>query len=184
MPGTVYKQLFDVAVDQHGYLTTAQARAEGIRGGTLAMMAKRGSIERVSHGLYRLIHFPFAERAAYMEASLWPAGTRGIISHDSALSLYEISDVNPSVIHITLPGVFRVRRSLPGRLVIHHADLQDEEVDWLDAVPVTTVERTIRDCSAAHLGPELIRQAMDDARRNGLLTTRAAEALRTELLSV
>jgi len=183
MAGAVYARLFGLAVDQHGYLTAAQARAEGIRVGTLAMMANRGTIERVSHGVYRLVQFPFAERGAYMEASLWPAGTRGIISHESALALYEISDVNPPVIHITLPGVFRVRRSVPDHLVVHHADLKDEEIDRVDAVPVTTVERAIRDCSAAHLGPELIRQAIDDAQRNGLLTTRAAEALRIQLLS-
>jgi predicted transcriptional regulator of viral defense system len=183
MPGSVYRQLFDLAVDQHGYLTTAQARAEGVRARTLAMMAQRGTIERVSQGLYRLIHFPLGDRAAYMEASLWPVGTRGIISHESALALYEISDVNPSKIHITVPGVFRVRRSLPAHLVVHHAELKDDEVDWVDAVPVTTVQRTILDCSAAHLGPEIIRQAIDDGQRNGLLTTRAAEALRLQLLS-
>ncbi|HEY0037561.1 MAG TPA: type IV toxin-antitoxin system AbiEi family antitoxin domain-containing protein [Longimicrobium sp.] len=183
MPGSVYNRLFEIAADQHGYLTTAQARAEGIRPGTLTAMARRGTIERVSHGVYRLVQFPFREGAAYMEASLWPVGVRGVISHESALALYEISDVNPSKIHVTVPGVFRVRRRTPDHLVIHHADLRDDEIDRVDSVAVTTAERTIRDCSAAQLGPEIVRQAIGDAQRNGLLTARAADALRSRLLS-
>lgn len=182
MPGNAYRRLFDLAAGQQGYVTTAQARAEGIRPGTLAMMASRGAIERVSHGLYRLRHFPLAAGASYMEASLWPAGVRGVISHVSALALYEISDVNPSKIHVTVPGVFRVRRRVPDHLVIHHADLKESEIDLVDAVPVTTPERTILDCGAAHLGPELIRQAIDDGERNGLLSRRTAEVLRSRLL--
>jgi hypothetical protein len=31
----------------------------------------------------------------YMEATPWPGG-RGVISHDTALAMYELSDVNPS----------------------------------------------------------------------------------------
>lgn len=183
MPGSVYARLFDLAVDQRGYVTTAQARTKEIRPGTLAMMASRGTVERVSHGVYRLVQFPMAAGAEYMEASLWPAGVRGVISHESALALYEISDVNPSKIHITVPGVFRVRRRVPGHLAVHRADLRDDEVDWVDAVPVTTPERTILDCGAAHLGPKLVRQAIDDGERRGLLSPRAAAALRQRLLS-
>jgi predicted transcriptional regulator of viral defense system len=182
MPGNAYRRLFDLAADQQGYIRTAQARAEGIRPGTLAMMATRGTLERVSHGLYRLTHFPMAAGASYMEASLWPAGVRGVISHESALALYEISDVNPSKIHVTVPGVFRVRRRVPEHLVIHYADLKEEEIELVNAVPVTTPERTILDCGAAHLGPELIRQAIVDGERNGLLSRWTAEVLRSRLL--
>ena len=181
MSGSVYAQLFEAAVDQRGYVTTAQARAEGIRPGTLAMMASRGTIERVSHGVYRLVQFPVAPHASYMEASLWPAGVRGVISHESALALYEISDVNPSKIHITVPGVFRIRRRIPAHLAVHHAELRADEIEWLDGIPVTTPERTILDCSAAHLGPRLVRQAISDGERAGLLSARTAASLRHRL---
>ena len=115
--------------------------------------------------------------------SISPAGVRGVISHESALALHQISDVNPSKIHITVPGVFRVRRRIPDHLVVHHAELREEEVEWAGSIPVTTPERTILDCSAAHLGPELIRQAIDDGEQNGLLRSRTAAALRRELLT-
>lgn len=182
MAGSVYAHLFDLAVGQHGYLTAAQARAEGIRAGTLVMMANRGTVERVSHGVYRLVQFPVSAKSSYIEASFWPAGVRGVISHESALAIHEISDVNPSKIHITVPGVFRVRRRIPGHLAVHHAELRDDEVEWVDAVPVTTPERAILDCAAAHLGPELIRQAIEDAERTGLLLSRTADSLRSRLL--
>jgi hypothetical protein len=47
---------------------------------------------------------------------------------------------------------------------------------------VTTPERTIRDCHAAHLGPALVRQAIHDGRRTGYLRAAQARSLESELL--
>ncbi len=38
-----------------------------------------------------------------MEATLWPRGAHGALSHETALDLYGLSDVNPAKIHITVP---------------------------------------------------------------------------------
>ena len=44
-----------------------------------------------------------------MEAVLW-TGRRGALSHETALDLFELSDVNPSAIHLTVPRAFRTRK--------------------------------------------------------------------------
>jgi predicted transcriptional regulator of viral defense system len=182
MPGRAYHSLFEIAADQHGYFTAAQARESGIRPGTVVMMEQRRSVERVARGVYRLVHFPLAKNSLYMEATLWPAGIRGVISHESALVLHELSDVNPTKVHLTVPRAFRVRRDVPAYLALHSMDLRDGEVELVDGIPTTTPERTIRDCHAARLGPALIRQAIDDGRRSGALPSRTADALERDLL--
>lgn len=181
MAGEAYNTIFEVAADQFGYVTACQAREAGVSSMALVMMARRQTIERVSHGVYRLVQFPADPRAEYMEATLWPSGVRGIISHESALALYGISDSNPSRIHITIPPGHRVRRCPPGRLRLHLADVPSEDVDLFEGIPVTRVERTIRDCLAAHVGGDILEQAVDDAERQGLLTPRDAARIRGEL---
>lgn len=182
MPGDAYKTVMEIAADQFGYVTTAQAGKRGVTDNALRMMATRGTVERVSWGLYRVPTFPPSLYAEYMEASLWPAGVRGVISHQSALALRGLSDVSPSAIHITVPKDFRIRREIPGRLVVRNSDLRDEEVTLFEGIPATTVARTIEDCYRAHLGPALLRQALDDAEREGFLSPREAADLRDRIL--
>jgi predicted transcriptional regulator of viral defense system len=118
-----------------------------------------------------------------MEASLWPAGVRGVISHQSALELRELSDVSPSAIHITVPDDFRIRREVPVPLVVYHADLTDDDVTFFEGIPCTSVARTIEDCHRAHVGPALLRQALDDAEREGFLSPAEAADLRERVLA-
>jgi predicted transcriptional regulator of viral defense system len=181
MPTSAYRALYDIAEDQMGYITTAQAGAAGVSPMALVMMTKRRTLERVSRGVYRLIAFPTQPLAQYMQATLWPHGRRGVLSHETALSLHELSDVDPAKVHITVPAYFRVQRAIPGYLVVHRGELPPGEVTRLEGMPITTPARTIRDCIQAHLGPALITQAIDEARRAGMLDTVAAEALDREL---
>jgi len=178
MPGREYEKATELAADQHGYLTTAQALELGISRDTLRKMAKRGALERVSWGVYRVPTFPLSPLGQYMEACLWPAGPVGVISHQSALAIRDISDVNPAKVHITLPRNFRVRREVPKHLAIHNAELSEDEIDLVDGIPTTTVRRTVIDCHRANLGPTLLRQAINEAVREGHLESAEAEDLR------
>ncbi len=181
MSGEAYNRIYEIAADQHGYVTTRQAREAGVSTMALVMMERRQTIERVSFGVYQLVQFPVSPLAEYMEASLWPAGVVGIISHESALALYGISDSNPDRIHLTVPPGHRIRRRPPSRLRLHVADVHHNDVDLFDGIPVTRVERTIRDCLAAHVGGEILEQAISDAEREGFLSSRDAERIRGEL---
>ena len=182
MAGKSYKEIQDIAADQFGYVTTSQARERDVGDDALRKMAARGTLERVSWGVYRDPTFPPSPHAEYMEASLWPAGVRGVISHQSSLALCGLSDVSPSAIHITVPGDFRIRRIIPAHLAVHHANLRDEEVTLFESIPTTTLRKTIEDCHRAHIGPALLRQALEDAKREGFLSPSEAAALRKQVL--
>lgn len=152
------------------------------------MMARRGTVKRVNHGVYRVEAIPPHPRDQYVAAVLWPRGgaefpiradvraglaphqvVTAVLSHMTALELHDLSDVNPDKIHLTVPSPLRIRRSVPKLYVLHHASLTAEEITSVDGLPVTTIARTITDCAEAHLGPALLGQAIDQARVRGLL---------------
>lgn len=182
MPGAKYGAIFDVGADQYGYLTVEQARAAGVRAATLHAMARRGTLQHVSSGLYRISAISPSARSEFMEASLWPRGPQGVLSHESALVLHDLSDVNPARIHITVPRTHRILRGVPSLYVVHRADLAPHEVEHVDGIPVTSPARTLRDCHAAHLGSALVRQAMEDGLRRGLIRPAEAGRLASDLL--
>jgi predicted transcriptional regulator of viral defense system len=183
MPGATYNTIYELAADQSGYFTTTQAREAGVAPMAVVMMERRNVIERVSRGVYRLVHYPIDPLGQYIEASLWPLEAEGIISHESALALYGLSDVNPDRVHLTVPSSFRIRRKIPKHLTVHYDDLAPEDWQYFEGVAVTVPSRTIRDCHAADLGNRLIGQAIHDAHREGLLTRREADQLAGELLA-
>jgi predicted transcriptional regulator of viral defense system len=181
MPGKTYDRVYEIAVDQFGYFTTAQAFEVGATRQSVEMMAKRGNVERISHGVYRVNAIPVTRLDPYMEATLWPGRQQGILSHETALELYGISDVNPGKIHVTVPKRFRTHRTVPSLYVLHHADLDAHEVSSFEAIPTTTAMRAIEDCHRTHLGPALLAQAIEDGFKRGLLTNIETNKLRDEI---
>ena len=87
--------LWEVALDQQGFVTSQDARRLGIPVIELGKLASRGKLEHVSYGIYRFPELPVTPLSSYMEATLWPGG-RGVLSHDTALELYELCDINPT----------------------------------------------------------------------------------------
>lgn len=178
MPSRTYVDVFEMAVDQFGFVTTAQAREGGVNPQALLMMERRGAVRRVSHGVYRLTHFPETELDSYMEAVLWPRGITAVVSHESALQLYELSDVNPARVHITVPQRYRTNRAAPPHLAVHRQDLDADEMTVHRGLPITTPARAILDCHLTALGAALVKQAIDDAVAKGFLTPARGQALR------
>jgi predicted transcriptional regulator of viral defense system len=113
-------------------------------------------------------------------ALLWlRAGTRApvALSHETALQLYDISDVQPGKIHITIPTAVRLNRELPQPLVIHRADLANEETDAVDGLRATSLFRTLLDLRAAGTSVAIVSAAVDEAARRQLLSKEQRKAL-------
>ena len=169
MPGKVYKRLFELATDQYGFVTTDDARELGIDPHRLVVMASRGDLRRVSHGLYRFGLIPSTMFDQMMEATLWPRRL-GVISHQTALDLWALCDVNPAKIDVTVPKIAKIRRAVPAAYRVHVRDLVAEDVTRREGIPVVGVKRAILDGIETHLAPHLIGQAIDTARARGLLS--------------
>lgn len=173
-----YDAVHALAMEQHGVFTAEQAHAADVTKQALFEMVKRGRLAKIAHGLYRDPIVPETRHTPYVTAVLWPRGSTGVLSHETALDLMELSDANPAQIHVTVPKKHRPRRRLPPPgVVLHFADLRDEEIGSVDGLPVTSAARTLRDCADANIGPALLRQAIADAQRKGWLKETETEAL-------
>lgn len=172
MPGKNYTALFEIAADQYGYVTTRDAKALNIPAKRVAEMAEAGLLERVAHGTYRFLAFPVSKLDQYKEATLWPNGAGGVLSHATALDLHELCDVNSEKIHLTVPQGFRTNSKRPQPKVyrIHHRDLTDADQMLHDGIPIVTPFRAILDGLEVNMRSGLILQAVDTAKRQGLLT--------------
>jgi predicted transcriptional regulator of viral defense system len=181
MPGRNFIALYEIAEDNYGFLTVEDARRADIRPQRLAEMARRGSLRREGLGLYRLDPYPPHELDDYRKATLWPYGIEGILSHETALDLYGLSDVNPAKIHITVPKRYRLRRrQTPSSYRFHHEDLDERDVTLHEGLPIVTAAKAIRQCHKANLRRDLLRQALEDAKQHGLLTRGAYNDLMRE----
>ena len=181
MPGRNYTRLFELAEHCYGYFTAEQARDVGVQPRRLAEMAERGTIRRVGYGVYRIEQFPVHELDTYAEATLWPRGVPGVLSHETALDLYGLSDVNPAKIHLTVPKTHRIRRLSPQLYAIHHEDLAGGAVTRHEGLPIVTAAKAVRQCAAEHLRRDLLAQAVEEGRRTGLIGRAEHDVLVSEL---
>jgi predicted transcriptional regulator of viral defense system len=178
MPGRNYNALAAIAADQHGMIAPADARRAGIDPHRLVDMERRGAIERVAHGVYRFpLQEPNPELGQLAEAVFW-TGRRGVISHDTALDLHELCDINPAQIHITIPTAYRLQKPVPNLYRLHRVDLEADERTLHEGLPIVTPYRAIAGGVESGIRADLLRQAVDTARRRGLVSPAQLRRLR------
>ncbi len=177
MPGRVYSELLDLAQDQHGYLRVGDVREAGFDPKRLVDYERRGVAERVAYGVYRMNAIPVDELEEYMRAALWPMGV-GVLSHETALDLYELCDINPACIDVTVPRRYRTHRPVPELYRMHHRELASEQIGRLRGLPIVTPLRAILDGIYSNVRGELIEQAIQTATQQSLISPKAAARAR------
>lgn len=180
MVARLFDALLERASDQHGYVTSRDARELGIDPTQLRLMAARGRLERAGRGVYRIPVLPRSEHDDLAAAVAWSRG-RGVISHESALVLHGLSDVNPSRVHMSAPRDNHPRARGGELYRVHRRALDPSHVTEVDGIPVTTVERTLRDCLAIGTDPYQLRRALQKAEAEGDVHPDTAQTLRREL---
>ena len=168
------KRLYEIAEDQQGFFTTKEAKAAGFAENTHPYHVQAGNWIREHRGIYRLASFPRGERPDLMLWSLWSKNrgevAQGVYSHQTALSLYDLSDVMPAKLHMTVPKSFRRNSEIPRVLVLHVADLPQGDIGSVHGVRVTKPMRTILDLlEGGEIPPGTLRQDLREALRRGLI---------------
>lgn len=169
------KQLFEIASVQEGYFTARQAMKAGYQFNNHPYHVKRGNWIREHRGIYRLSNFPTGPDGQYVLWVLWSCNRQGkpqgVYSFDTALNIYEVSDVMPAKLHMTVPINFRRSTEIPAVIELHRAELREIDVRKKNGYSVTTPLRTILDLVHSKSTPEeIIKQAVVEFRVKGLLT--------------
>ena len=110
---------------RHLAANCCHARAPGLVG-------QRGS------RVYRFTDYPTSPAGTYLESDLWTGQQRAYLSHDAALLLHDLRDINPGQIHSTVPRGSRLRRAGGKLYEVHHQDLQDVQLGWRERSPIVT----------------------------------------------
>lgn len=168
--------LYRMAEPQGGYFTSAQAARTGFSRKLLWHYQKTQKFLRAAHGIYRLGRFP-SSRFEDLFVAWLKCGPKSAISHESALALYDLSDVLPTEVHVTVPRTASRRRK---GIRMHTNRLRPADIAKREGLPVTAVPRTIADVARAGLSEDHVTRAIREAVQRGLTTREAllAEAKR------
>jgi predicted transcriptional regulator of viral defense system len=171
--------LFQLAQEQGGYFTAKQAAGLGYVASKRNYHVGAGNWIREHRGIFRLSLYPPPDRPDLILWWLWSRGRSdspvGVFSHQTALTLHELTDVNPAKLDLTVPPGFRKGTAIPSILRLHFAEVGTDERENISGVPVTNALRTIIDIWREGTLPKpILRQAFTEALRQGKLTKRQA----------
>jgi predicted transcriptional regulator of viral defense system len=184
--------LFMLASEQAGHFTAAQAAEYSVSPALLSYHTATGTLERVFPGVYRFRDYPWSLRDLVVAAWLAVGKDSAVVSLESALDIWDLTDLIPDAIHLTVPRSRRNLPKLPG-VRIHTAtdSLGPQDVrTTLGSLSVTSPQRTLLDVATIGAEPSQvifgIRQAQDrgwidqetlraDARRRGRRVTDLVE---------
>jgi len=171
------RALYQIAAAQGGYFTAAQARQVGYAYSQQHFHVSRGNWLKIDRGLFRLRDFPPGEREDLIRWSLWSRNQKSVpqavVSHDTALTVHELSDAMPAQVHLTVPPGFR--KNVPHGCVLHKAVLTPGEIESRTGYQVTTPLRTLLDVADSPLSQEHLNRAVRDALERGLVRRRLLE---------
>ncbi|MDR0950271.1 MAG: hypothetical protein LBM13_01340 [Candidatus Ancillula sp.] len=163
-------KLWDIALSQKGYVSTFDARNIGLSSADLYDMVRLDQLVRSMPTVYHFIDYPSSDNEELMKVWLWAGTETAVISHDTMLAKYELSDILPSKTHITIPKGKRIRKSGGELIEIHKENLQSDEITWFDEVRVVTPFVAIRQCIDTLVPLHLINQAIETAEEKKMIT--------------
>ena len=165
------EKLFEVTSLQQGYFAAKQALNAGYSYRMQSHYRKNGEWLEIDRGIFRLAQFPNTPDEDYVRWSLWSRDRSGqpqaVLSHDSALSIHELSDVMPAKIHLTVPPGFR--KKTPKGCVIHKGHIPDDAKEQREGFFVTTPLRSIVDSAECNLSMDYLEQAIRQTCDKGML---------------
>jgi very-short-patch-repair endonuclease len=155
-------RLSRLAAKRHGLFTRAQAVEAGATRGLIDRRVASRRWEPLYPAVYRMPGAPKTWRQALLAACL-VSGPGAAASHRAAGCLWALPG-GEKLLELSVVNARRVTR--PGIKVYSVGALDAVDVTMIDAIPVTSCERTIIDLAAV-FSTELLEEALDEALRRG-----------------
>lgn len=166
------RKLLARAAAQAGYFTAAQALEAGYSYPAQRYHVHRNNWAQIDRGLFRVPEWPSSEHEHLVRWTLWSHG-KAIVSHDSAVSLHDLGDLNPEQVHLTVPPGFRAKA--PG-VALHRGTLAAADIQERGGFRVTTPLRSIVDVATGSIEADRLVQVVADALDGGMVTPRQLRA--------
>jgi predicted transcriptional regulator of viral defense system len=176
MPTTYRDALREIAYDNHGYVTTAEAAGVGVPAVELPKLTARGGLDHIGYGLYRVTDIPPTDEDQFAEATL-RAGDDAYLRGDAVLALLGLADVNPK--KITVGTTRRVRRAMPPYVKLIQTLAETRTVRYR-GIRAQHVAEALLECRG-RVPAGRLRDAAVKARSEGLLTTAEWKRVRKEI---
>lgn len=167
------RRLFQLAASQGGYFSAAQAKTVGYSHQAQAYHVQAGNWRRIDRGLFRLTDWVPDLHDDLIRWTLWSRG-RAVVSHLSALNVDGVGEFESAQIHLTVPPEFSM--SDPA-VILHHANLPEEDVFAREGFKVTSLARSLVDVASLEPDEDQLARAIEEALGTGLVTARQLRQL-------
>lgn len=178
---TDLEKLREIALDQHGYVTSTQAQEVGVKRASLTYLVKHDRLERTLRGIYRVPQVPYTEHDAKHLAILWVDPDSAVLGYDTALATYDVCDINPMKVHVVVDKGKRINRSGGEAYIVHKEELRPQDITWWEGMRTVRLAVALRQCIDSGLPTHLANQAIENATSRGMLTSEQADDIRQRL---
>lgn len=169
-----FDYIYEIAADNYGLVTAADAKRAGITGVELNRWTRDGRLDRLGQGVYKLVHHAPTDFDRYAEACVL-VGPGAYLYGESVLAMHGLALVNPSCLSVAVKK--RVRKTLPGWIRIVKGDASVP--GYIEGIPSQSVADAIRSCRGSVMDDRL-KQAVEEAREAGLVSRFEYESLKGE----
>lgn len=158
---THFDRIYEIAADNYGLVTAAQAKDAGVVGAELVRYVQDGRLEKLGHGLYKLGHYiptdfdRFAEAVAHV-------GQGAYLFGDAVLAMHGLAFANPARIKVATCA--RVRKRLPAWVqVVQPA--KHTPIVYDEGIPAQSISDAILASKDSIIHERLIDAAREAARQ-------------------
>lgn len=170
-----FDELYEIAADNYGVVTYADAREIGVVGTELSRWTASGRLAKLGHGVYRLVRWVPTGYEHYAEA-LALVGPGSVLWGESVLALLGLAYVNPRTLYVATPK--RVRKKLPPWVCVSQKPVL--KVEHYQGIACQELAEALLACRGRVLA-ERLRNAVNKAREEGLISKERYEYVRQGL---
>lgn len=173
---TLYDDIYEIAADNHGLITSSQAIELGGAYKDLNRMVNDGRLTKVGHGVYRIKHHTPEANDIYAEYVAL-VGPEAYLYGESVIAMHELAPTNPTRVFVASPK--RVRKNLPRSITLIPSTGKEAVINY-DGIPSQSIPAAIRSCESTMMPDRLI-AAVKRARTEGLILAKEESDLLNEL---
>ena len=137
---TSYEKIWDTAEDNHGVITSAQAKRLGVKPAALVSMSTNRKLIRIGQGVYKLSHHAPGPYDEYAQAVAM-VGDTAFVRGASALMMRGLIPFDPGRFYLGV--AWRTRRKLPSGYDVKF--VASPEIEFIEGIAVEHVKAAVED---------------------------------------